>query len=301
MRRARIFLLCGSLLFSGIAARAGMLQPAWVLELPPSVPGIFVADASTATLHRFENANGVPRWSNAYYMSIGKNGVRKERAWDRKSPLGTYYLTEELDTTPLHDKYGIAAFPLDYPNTWDRLNQRTGYGIWLHGVDHREPYRPPLDTDGCLALPNSALGLIAPQLRPLETPIVVADGLKWLDGDTVRDLRNGLAAALEAWRVAQVEGDLLDYLALYAADFVIDGMDIAEWSAYKLQVFQTSRPQVLEIEDLYLLGEAGAPGVFLSRFSLKATRGERSYSLVKRIYWRRLDNGRWKIVAEGTG
>ena len=38
-----------------------------------------------------------------------------------------------------HDKYGVAAYPLDYPNAWDRFNERTGYGIWLHGVDHKNP------------------------------------------------------------------------------------------------------------------------------------------------------------------
>ncbi len=54
------------------------------------------------------------------YMSIGENGVGKKRAWDRKTPLGIYFITEQLDTSNLDDKYGVAAYPLDYPNAWDR-------------------------------------------------------------------------------------------------------------------------------------------------------------------------------------
>ncbi|PWG73998.1 hypothetical protein DF186_20170, partial [Enterococcus hirae] len=74
---------------------------------------------------------------------------------------------------------GAAAFPLDYPNAWDRYNERTGYGIWLHGVDHKDPVRPPRDTDGCLALPNEEILRLAERLEPLVTPVIVARKMQW--------------------------------------------------------------------------------------------------------------------------
>jgi murein L,D-transpeptidase YafK len=153
--------------------------PAYLLEIPESVSDILIASAETATMHRFVRSDDGVMEKDQRYMSIGQNGIGKERAWDKKTPLGVYFITEKLDTSKLHDKYGVAAFPLDYPNAWDRHNQRTGDGIWLHGVDHNNPQRPPLDTDGCLSLPNEEILRLADDLQPLVTPVIVARELKW--------------------------------------------------------------------------------------------------------------------------
>ena len=126
---------------AGLASSAGERLPAWLIEVPDTVTDILVADTGSATMHRFARAGGDIVEIDQRYMSIGQNGAGKERAWDRRTPLGVYFITERLDTSKMHDKYGIAAFPLDYPNAWDRYNERTGYGIWLHGVDHRNPER----------------------------------------------------------------------------------------------------------------------------------------------------------------
>ena len=123
------------------------LLPGYLLEVPDTVSDILIADTSTATMHRFVRTSAGITLEDERYMSIGQAGAGKQKAWDRKTPLGVYFITESLDTSKLHDKYGVAAFPLDYPNAWDRFNKRTGYGIWLHGVDHNNPERPPLDTD----------------------------------------------------------------------------------------------------------------------------------------------------------
>ena len=108
--------------------------PAYLLEMPDSVNDILIADAANATLHRFVRSGASIVQKDQRYMSIGLNGTGKERAWDRKTPLGVYFITESLDTTRLDDKYGVAAYPLDYPNAWDRQQQRTGYCYLSHNV-----------------------------------------------------------------------------------------------------------------------------------------------------------------------
>ena len=158
----------------GVAIPARQGAPAWLLQVPETVTDILIADTGSATMHRFARAGDDIVKIDQRYMSIGQNGPGKERAWDRRTPLGVYFITERLDTSKLHDKYGVAAFPLYYPNAWDRFNERTGYGIWLHGVDHNNPERPPLDTDGCLSLPNDELLKLAERLKPLVTPVIAS-------------------------------------------------------------------------------------------------------------------------------
>ena len=81
--------------------------PAYLLELPGSVSDILIADVASATMRRFVRSGGNIVEKDQRYMSIGLNGTGKERAWDRKTPLGVYFITEKLDTSKLNDKYGL--------------------------------------------------------------------------------------------------------------------------------------------------------------------------------------------------
>ena len=166
--------------------------PAYVVELPESVTDVLIADTESATLHRFGRSESGIVNIEQRYMSIGQNGVGKQRAWDRKTPLGVYFITERLDTSNLAAKYGIAAYPLDYPNAWDRHKERTGDGIWLHGVDANGLKRPPRDTDGCLALPNEELMSLSDTLQPLTTPVIVARELKLVHAGRGRGITHGI-------------------------------------------------------------------------------------------------------------
>jgi murein L,D-transpeptidase YafK len=209
-------------------------MPAYLLEVPESVSNVLVADATAAILYRFTVTDNRIVSQDQRYMSIGQNGVGKERAWDRKTPLGVYFITKRLDTSKLDAKYGVAAFPLDYPNAWDQYRERTGNGIWLHGVDRSLPRRPAMDTDGCLALPNDELLTLAGHLQPMETPVIVARELHWLDPAEVERNRLEFRIVLDMWRQSMEQQDLVAYLSLYDDGFRHRGMDKDTWSAFRL-------------------------------------------------------------------
>jgi murein L,D-transpeptidase YafK len=276
--------------------------PAYLLEMPDTVGSILVADTETATMHRFvSSANGVVA-KDQRYMSIGLNGIGKERAWDKKTPLGIYFITERLDTSRLHEKYGVAAFPLDYPNAWDLYNKRTGNGIWLHGVDHNNPERPPLDTDGCLSLPNDEILRLADDLQPLVTPVIVARQLRWATPEELQVTRIEFRLALDMWRQSQEQGDFHAYLSLYADDFSYRDMDRKNWSSWRMQVFAASPLESVQISDLMLLADPEVNDLYLSRFTQVMTGANGPVRTTKRLYWRRSSaNHTWRIVAEGAG
>jgi murein L,D-transpeptidase YafK len=275
--------------------------PAWLIEMPDTVSDILVADTSSATMYRFARAgNGIVKVDQRY-MSIGLNGAGKQRAWDRRTPLGVYFITERLDTTRLHDKYGVAAFPLDYPNAWDRFNERTGDGIWIHGVDARHPDRPPLDTDGCLSLPNDELLKLADLLKPLVTPLIVTREMNWVPATNVERLRLEFRQVLDRWRSSQERGDLVAYLSLYADDFRYRDMDRSEWSSYRLNVFEARRLDSVRLSDIMLVADPEAAGLYLSRFTQVLSTPEGDVRTTRRLYWRRDAAAGWQIVAEDAG
>jgi len=292
----------------GVAADAVRLSPdrhrlpAYLLEVPDSVSDILIAETGSATMHRFVRSGEGIVEKDQRYMSIGQAGAGKEKAWDRKTPLGVYFITERLDTSKLHDKYGVAAFPLDYPNAWDRFNHRTGTGIWLHGVDKHHPQRPPLDTDGCLSVPNEELSVLVDILKPLVTPVIVARRLDWATPADLDALRGEFHLALEIWRQSLEQGDLESYLSLYADEFTYRGMDRDAWSSYRLGVFETRPLASVRLDNVMLLADPEVPDLYISRFTQVLGTDSGPVSTMKRLYWRRHEGShQWRIVSEDSG
>ncbi len=292
-------MILAALLLASAAAYAEL--PAYVIELPDSVRDVFVADAGNATLYHFEHEADRLTAGGETYMSIGQRGVGKERAWDRRTPLGIYFVVDQLDTSRLHEKYGVTAFPLDYPNEWDRQNERTGDGIWLHGVLPGEERRPPFDTDGCLALPNEDLADLEPRFLPLTTPVIVTREIEWSSEEARVRIRDQLRGAVDRWVASLAAADLHGYLSLYAEDFTYRGMSTSEWAALRLTSFERAGPTRVSIEELTLLADPEEEGLYLSRF-LQTTAGEDGPVVrMKRLYWRLGGDGELRIVAEDNG
>ena len=283
-------------------AQANNLVPAFLLQLPSSSPSIFIADAGNAVIYHYVRGDdGSAKLAAQSYLSIGQNGIGKTRAWDRKTPLGIYFVVDQLDTRRLHEKYGITAFPLDYPGPRDRQAGRTGDGIWVHGVLPGGGVRPALDTDGCLALPNEELALLAPHFVPQQTAVIVTREMRWVEPDAVAANADALTAAVDGWLQAHNERDLSALLASYSESFSHRGLNYDEWLSFLLESLPRRAPVTFEATDLLLLHDPEEAGLYLSRFQLKRAAAGRTSVTTKRLYWRLEEDGNLKIVAEDNG
>jgi len=283
-----------------VAQQTGTV-PAYLLQLPAPVATILIAETNNSTLHRYVVTQQGTKLADGSYMSVGQNGVSKRRPWDRRTPLGIYFVNEQLDTSKLHEKYGPVAFSLDYPNVWDRLSGRSGDGIWIHGVAVGGDRRPPLDTDGCIALPNEELLVVADLLTPLVTPVIITRDIRWISPQELSLLRERLQLALDEWVGSYLSGDMHSYLALYDDDFQHRGMNKDEWSAYRLQTIGMAKVRDFFLEDVLLLVDPEEDGLYLSRFRQTIAGETRTVVTIKRLYWRESADGALRIVAEDNG
>ncbi len=275
--------------------------PAWILELPEEVHDTFIADTGSATFYHLERgASGVDVVDRSY-MSIGEHGVGKERAWDGKTPLGVYFIVDQLDTRRLHEKYGITAFPLDYPNVRDRQLERGGDGIWVHGVLAGSGQRPKFDTDGCIALPNETLRMLERRFEPLVTPVIVTREMRWLTPEARDRLRAELRDAVDGWVDALARADAHAYLGAYADDFRYRGLRVGEWASFALQTLSRRGPQDVAIDELALFQDPGEEGLYVARFRLATSSDDGDVTAMKRLYFRRDAAGELRIVAEDNG
>lgn len=276
--------------------------PAWLIRLPDSTTTVFIAETAAAAFHRFDRAGDGVKKVHEDYMSIGLGGVGKERTGDQRTPLGIYFVTEQLDTARMHEKYGVTAFPLDYPNAWDRRRGRSGDGIWVHGVDARGGKRPPRDTDGCIALPNADLLELEASFTANVTPVLIGTQLEWSDPDAVLKTRHALEQAVRRWADALEQGDMYAYLDAYDAEFEHWGMNKDEWAAFSLKTVARRPITSVRVSDLLILGDPAEEGLYLSRFRLEVGEGEaRNVKTMRRMYWRRSESGAFRIVAEDSG
>lgn len=289
-------------MFLVATAQASEPVPAWILRVPESTGTIFIAETDTATFHRFDRVDDRVVKAGEDYMSIGLGGTGKMRPGDQRTPLGIYFVTEQLDTTKLHEKYGATAFPLDFPNAWDRRHGRSGDGIWVHGVDPRGGKRPQRDTDGCIALLNERLLALEEAFEANITPVIIGESIAWVAPSVVAGARASLEEAVDRWADALVQGDMVAWLDAYAADFERWGMNREEWVAFSLQTIAERPITEVAVSELLLLGDPVEENLFFSRFRLEVTEGEtRKVVSMRRIYWRRSESGAMEIVAEDGG
>lgn len=100
------------------------LRPHFLWQMDAQQKYALVVDTSHATLFVYENVDGEPRYVTDFYITIGKLGTEKFSSGDQRTPIGVYFVKAELPKKQLADMYGNGAYPLSYPNEWDRRNKR---------------------------------------------------------------------------------------------------------------------------------------------------------------------------------
>lgn len=273
------------------------LIPQPIVQMPASQKHAIVVDLANSRLYLAENQNGIGRIIKSFYASIGKSGANKRIEGDGKTPVGVYHVTDWLDPSALPDLYGTGAFPINYPNAWDKSHKRTGSGIWLHGVPSNTFSRPPRSSRGCVALTNKNLDFLKPYIRPGTTTVVLSDNLTWLTEREARQQQQRLIHQIEMWRKDWESLNTKAYLAHYADDFTYNGLDLAAFSEHKHRVNKSKQWLKIELGDLgvtYYPGEDLYVATFFQKYRSNNFNGAKR----KQQYWQKSADGKWKIFRE---
>src|SRR5687768_1026967 len=212
------------------------MTPKYLLQMQPEQKHAIIADTGKSRLYIYKNVGGQARYLADYYISSGKNGSQKLKEGDKKTPIGVYFVTANLPREKLTDFYGGRAFPINYPNEWDRRQGRSGFGIWLHGTPPDTYSRPPRASDGCVVLANEDLDAIAATLQVGVTPVIISDQVEWVKPRDVAALRKKMMWNLEKWRRNWESGNIDAYIATYRRDFFSGNQNLAEWTEHKRQI-----------------------------------------------------------------
>jgi murein L,D-transpeptidase YafK len=275
--------------------------PRYVLQLHAEQKHVLVVDSRSSRLYVFGNDKGTPRLVADYYVTLGKNGMEKTRQGDQKTPVGVYHVTANLPRNKLTDFYGSGAFPINYPNEWDRRQGRNGYGIWLHGVPSDVYARPPRASDGCIVLSNPDLLSVGQHVQVGLTPVIIADEVEWADAASVAADRTALAGALEQWRADWQSRDTARYLAHYSTRFASkEGQNYQAWAEHKRKVNGAKKWIKVGLGRVAMFRYPRERDFVVVTFDQDYRSDGLSNVMKKRQYWLK-EGAQWKIIYEGAG
>lgn len=279
--------------------------PRQLLRLGKSVDKAILVEKATHRLYVYQRQSDQqpPVKVYDYYVSTGRKEGNKNIQGDLRTPEGVYFVTSWIPENKLPDKYGVGAFPVNYPNEWDRRLGKTGNGIWLHGTESRFYSRPPLDSEGCVVLTNIDLGFIQREIKPGITPVIIAEQLDWVDGNTWHRQQKNLLSVIERWREDWESLDVNRYLSNYAQDFWSRGYNFVTWSQRKKRVAVSKTFQKVNISNLSLLAypksKQSDKEMVVARFHQQYRSNNYDSDTDKRLYLSR-DKGEWRILYEGS-
>lgn len=272
--------------------------PRFLWQLNPQQNYAIVVDTSKSTLYLFRNVNGEARYVQDFYISVGKKGADKVSEGDQKTPLGVYFINAYLDRSKLTDFYGSGAFPLSYPNEWDKRQGRDGHGIWLHGTPSDTYSRPPLASSGCVVLNNGDLTTLGKSVQVGITPVIITSRMEWSDEADKTD-RAALLQAIEQWRSDWASLNTNAYLNHYAWDFSTGSSNLDAWSQQKRLVNSGKTWVKVGLSNLSIFPYPGQPGLVVVDFEQDYASNNLVNHMKKRQYWMKRNNS-WQIVYEGS-
>jgi len=274
------------------------LTPRFIWQMDPNQRYALVVDTSRSTLYVYENREGNPRYVTDFYITIGKLGAKKLFEGDQRTPIGVYFIQTALPKSKLAELYGNGAYTLSYPNEWDRKNNRTGSGIWIHGTPNDTYSRPPRASNGCVVLANEDLDQLAPYLQAGITPVIITNRMSW-SSERDPEERDKLLQAVEQWRKDWSSLDTETYLKHYAPTFSNGRLDYPAWARQKQAVNSAKSWIKVELSDISLFTYPEQPDLVVVNFEQDYGSSNLSNRMRKRQYWMK-HNDHWKIIYEGA-
>lgn len=273
--------------------------PRYLLQMQPDQKHAIVVDTQKSRLYLYANLNGRPHFVADYYFSQGKLGANKLVEGDKKTPIGVYHVTSSLPRKKLPDLYGSGAYPINYPNEWDKKLGRNGHGIWLHGTPSDTFSRPPRASDGCVVLANQDLDSIAKNLQIGLTPVIISNSVEWLSLDDWNRERNELNKTLEAWRTDWESRDVERFLQHYSRKLSTGTQNFEQFSEQKRKVNASKQWVKVRVSNLSVFRNPGKDEMVVVTFDQQYRSNNLDNTMKKRQYWKRED-GKWKIIYEGA-
>ena len=223
--------------------------------------------------------------------TTGQADGDKSNVGDLRTPEGVYFLGGRIPHSLDFELYGDIAYSLNYPNPIDRINGKTGSGIWLHG---RGKTLVPRDTRGCVAL-------TVPDIQDLEAevengmPVVIAQDVAWSqEGGEEEKMAQLLVERLKTWARDWERRDPAFFNHYDAVRMTLsERRDFKGFIDHKKNVFDAKSWIHVMVDNIQVVR---GPDYWVTWFDQYYRTPGMSSTTGKRFYWQQGPDGEWRIV-----
>jgi len=264
---------------------------------------LIYVDMDSSRFFVFQNRDGKYFYLSDYYVSIGKNGYGKRFEGDKKTPFGTYFIQEKIQRQ-LIDFYGEGAYPLNYPNEYDKVKEFTGSGIWIHGTPKSTYSRPPEASDGCIVLSNNDLVEIEHILNTPGTPIILSNlsiaKLSLRINEDIKKDQNRILNSIEKWKRSWMSANYGEYINFYSNDAIYNNSNYKKWTRTKKTVLKKSKNIKISLSNVSIYEYPSEhEQLRIVFFNQDYSSNLITNTTKKKQIWK-VENGEWRIIYEGT-
>ncbi|EAH6002374.1 murein L,D-transpeptidase [Campylobacter coli] len=221
----------------------------------------------------------------------------KQVEGDLKTPVGFYELGRKFN--PGDPYYGPFAFATTYPNLLDKVQGKTGGGIWIHGYPLDGTRLDEFKTRGCIALFNENLEEFAKVVQDKKVFAMTEEKEK------VRAKKEDIAALLAdlfTWKLAWTDSDINTYLNFYDEKQFkrFDKMKFEQFASMKKSIFSRKEDKKIKFSDINISPYPNVENETMYRISFYEDYYTKNYQFKgDKILYVKIDSkGKMKILAE---
>ncbi|WP_334262365.1 murein L,D-transpeptidase family protein [Campylobacter jejuni] len=216
---------------------------------------------------------------------------------DLKTPVGFYELGRKFN--PGDPYYGPFAFATTYPNLLDKVQGKTGGGIWIHGYPLDGSRLDEFKTRGCIALFNNNLEKFAQVVQDKKVFVMTEEKEKIR---AKKDQIASLLADLFTWKLAWTNSDTNTYLSFYdEQEFKrFDKMKFEQFASMKKSIFSRKEDKRIKFSDINISPYPNLENETMYRISFYEDYYTKNYQFRgDKILYVKIDSkGKMKILAE---
>lgn len=249
---------------TSVLAQESIRYPKQILNLSSDIriaTNALLADKSKRQLSLIDHeslANGAIKEN--YSIDIGKNSGDKKRRDDRRTPEGIYRLLERKTPPEIpFETYGSLAFTTNYPNYFDKYENKTGGGIWLHSVPDKIPLTR--GSRGCVVLRNDDIKKIESSILLNKTFLIIDSHIDWINQEEHAKAKALALNWFNQWRTQWQEQQLDKYIENYSDEFSAPPFNKTTWLAHKQKLkrkysyvkVNAFEPNIIQIKNQYVI------------------------------------------------
>lgn len=195
-----------------------------------------------------------------YTIDIGKNNGDKKKQNDHRTPEGVYTLLQKKAPPEIpFETYGSMAFTTNYPNYFDKYENKTGSGIWLHSVPDNVPLTR--GSRGCVVLRNDDIKKIESSILLNKTLLIIDKQINWVSTAEHNKEKDIALNWFNNWKNLWESQNLDKYIEYYSDEFSSPPFNKKSWFTHKKKLkdrytyvkVAVSEPNIIQIKNQYLI------------------------------------------------